>query len=169
MPGKSGLPNLNAMSGRRKGGACAPQAITLKGIAAHAAAFLESLAARAYSQPSIDAHHWALRQFTAWADSRGTHDPAAFTRADLEAYQLFLHHYRSPRGGKPLVTNTQLARLGCIRRFFAWLCRSGTITAKNHERQNHERHKIMRQITRQITRDRNSRKRTCGLLLKRSI
>jgi len=129
MPGKPGLPNLSAMRGRRKGGASTPQATAPRGIAAHAAAFLKSLAARAYSQPSVDAHRWALRQFTAWADSRGTHDPAAFTRADLEAYQLFLHHYRSPRGGKPLVTNTQLARLGCTRRFFAWLCRSGTIPA----------------------------------------
>ena len=117
------------MRGRRKGGAPTPQAITNQGIAAHAEAFLTHLATRAYSQPSIDAHRWALRQFTAWADSLGTHDPTAFTRADLEGYQLFLHHYRSPRGGKPLVTNTQLARLGCIRRFFAWLCRSGVIPA----------------------------------------
>jgi integrase/recombinase XerD len=87
------------------------------------------LAARAYSPASIDAHRWALRHFTAWAESRGAMDPASFTRADLEAYQLFLHQYRSPRGGKPLVTNTQLARLGCVRRFFAWLCRSGAIPA----------------------------------------
>ena len=129
MPGKPGLPNLSAMCGRRKGGAPTPQARTLQGIAAHADAFLSHLTARAYSQGSIDAHRWALRQFTAWADARGTHDPATFTRADLEAYQLFLHHYRSPRGGKPLVTNTQLARLGCVRRFFAWLCRSGVIPA----------------------------------------
>jgi integrase/recombinase XerD len=117
------------MRGRRKGGAPTPQASIPKGIDAHAAAFLESLAARAYSTASIDAHRWALRQFTAWADTSGMRDPAACTRADIEAYQLFLHHYRSPRGGKPLVTNTQLARLGCIRRFFAWLCRSGTIPA----------------------------------------
>jgi Phage integrase, N-terminal SAM-like domain len=129
MPGQPGLPNLTAMRGRRKGGATTPQAITNQGLAAHAEAFLTHLAARAYSQPSIDAHRWALRQFTTWADSCSTHDPAAFTRADLESYQLFLHHYRSPRGGKPLVTNTQLARLGCIRRFFAWLCRSGVIPA----------------------------------------
>ena len=27
------------------------------------------------------------------------------------------------------MVNTQLARLGAIRRFFAWLCRSGTIPA----------------------------------------
>ncbi|MFM2171538.1 MAG: hypothetical protein RI957_1767 [Verrucomicrobiota bacterium] len=35
---------------------------------------------------------------------------------------VFLHHYRSPRGNKPLVINTQIARLGCVRRFFGWLC-----------------------------------------------
>ena len=129
MPGKPGFPNLSAMCGRRKGGAPTPQPSTPQGIAAHADAYLANLAARAYSQASIDAHRWALRQFTAWTATRGMHDPAAFTRADLEAYQHFLHHYRSPRGGKPLVTNTQLARLGCIRRFFAWLCRTGTIPA----------------------------------------
>ena len=130
MPGQPGLPNLSAMRGRRKGGAPAAQdASAPQGIAAHADAFLTHLTARAYSQGSIDAHRWALRQFTAWAAARGMHDPAAFTRADLETYQLHLHHYRSPRGGKPLVTNTQLARLGCVRRFFAWLCRSGTIPA----------------------------------------
>jgi integrase/recombinase XerD len=99
------------------------------GLAALAAAFLDHLAARAYSQGSIDAHRWALRQFTAWAADTGRSDPAALTRADLEAYQLHLHHYRSPRGGRPLVVNTQLARLGCVRRFFAWLCRTGVIPA----------------------------------------
>jgi integrase/recombinase XerD len=129
MPGPPGLPNLTAMRGRRKGGARASQTHTPQGIAAHAGAFLANLSARAYSLPSIEAHRWALRQFTAWAVLRGTDNPAAFTRADLETYQLFLHHYRSPRGGKPLVTNTQIARLGCIRRFFAWLCRSGVIPA----------------------------------------
>lgn len=129
MPGKSGLPNFSAMRGRRKGGARAPQPSIPQGIAAHAEAFLTNLAARAYSQPSVDAHRWALRQFTAWTALRDAHDPTNLTRADLEAYQLFLHHYRSPRGGKPLVTNTQLARLGCIRRFFASLCRSGVIPA----------------------------------------
>jgi len=115
--------------GRRKGGAATPQARPLQGIAAHADAFLANLTARYYSEASLEAHRWALRQFSAWSDARGTHDPAVFIRADLEAYQLYLHHYRSPRGGKPLVTNTQLARLGCVRRFFAWLCRSGVITA----------------------------------------
>ena len=129
MPGQPGLPNLIAMRGRRKGGALTPQSSALHGIAVHADAFLSNLAARAYSPGSIEAHRWALRQFTAWAEARGANHPAAFVRADLEAYQIYLHHYRSPRGGKPLVTNTQLARLGCVRRFFAWLCRAGTIPA----------------------------------------
>ena len=129
MPDQITTPNLTAMQGRRKGGASAVQASIHQGIAALADAFLTQLAVRAYSQGSIDAHRWALRQFSAWAAERGAHDPNSFMRSDLEAYQLFLHHYRSPRGGKTLVINTQLARLGCIRRFFAWLCRSGTIPA----------------------------------------
>ena len=129
MPGKPGLPNLIAMRGRRKGGTPTSQAHARHGIAAHADAFLENLTARAYSKASIEAHRWALRQFTAWAVGRNSNEPKHFVRADLEAYQLFLHHYRNPREDKPLVVNTQLARLGCIRRFFAWLCRSGVIPA----------------------------------------
>ncbi len=129
MPGQPGLSNMTAMRGRRKGGACAPHRALTHGIATHADAFLSSLTARAYSQGSIDAHRWALRQFATWADERDTHHPAAFTRADLESYQLFIHQYRSPRGNKALAVNTQLARLGCVRRFFAWLCRSGIIPA----------------------------------------
>jgi integrase/recombinase XerD len=129
MPGQPGLPNLVAMRGRRKGGGTKSQASIPLGIATHASAFLSHLTARAYSPASIEAHRWALRQFVAWADSRDIHDPIAFIRSDLEAYQRFLHHYRSPRSSEPLVVNTQLARLGCVRRFFAWLCRSGTIPA----------------------------------------
>jgi integrase/recombinase XerD len=117
------------MRGRRKGGAPAPQPATPQGMAAHAAAFLETLAARHYSAASVEIHRWALRQFTAWAASRGAHDPSAYKRADLEDYQLYLHRYRSPRGGRALAINTQLARLGCLRRFFAWLCRAGVIPA----------------------------------------
>jgi integrase/recombinase XerD len=98
-------------------------------MATHADAFLENLAARAYSQGSIDAHRWALKGFVEWAEVRNHGTPTAFTRATLESYQLHLHHYRSPRTKEPLVVNTQLARLGCVRRFFAWLCRSGVIPA----------------------------------------
>ena len=129
MPGPPGLPNLTAMRGRRKGGRLAPVKPTPAGLAACAAAFLDHLAARAYSNSSISAHRWALDQFSAWAGDTGRSDPATLTRADLEAYQIHLHHYRSPRSGLPLVVNTQLARLGCVRRLFAWLCRSDAIPA----------------------------------------
>jgi integrase/recombinase XerD len=129
MPGPSGFPNLQAMRGRRKGGAKAPQVTSTQGLATHADAFLAQLCTRGYSQASVEGHRWALRQFTAWAKNNNHTNPATLTRADMEAYQRFLHHYRSPKNGKQLVINTQLARLGCVRRLFAWLCRSGAIHA----------------------------------------
>ena len=98
-------------------------------LVAHTAAFIEHLAARAYSQGSIDAHRWAFKGFVEWAASLELDSPAAFSRDTMEAYQLHLHHYRSPRTKEPLVVNTQIARLGCVRRFFAWLCRTGVIPA----------------------------------------
>jgi integrase/recombinase XerD len=91
--------------------------------------FLQRLETRGYSAATAEMHHSALRQFLGWCDGLAYHDPAGVTRARLEAYQLFLFHYRSPRGGKALAINTQLARLGCVRRFFAWLCRDGLIPA----------------------------------------
>lgn len=119
------------MRGRRKGGLSAPgsTAHAQHSLAAHAAAFLAHLTARAYSQGSIDAHRWALGGFVEWAEAENHATPDAFSRATLEAYQLHLHRYRSPRGGNALAVNTQLARLGCVRRFFASLCRSGIIPA----------------------------------------
>jgi integrase/recombinase XerD len=132
MSAQSEIKTLRGMLGKRKGGLSAPApkpAPAAESLAAYSAAFLEHLAARAYSRGSIDAHHWALKGFLAWADTQNLDSPAAFSRATLETYQHHLHHYRSPRTKEPLVTNTQLARLGCIRRLFAWLCRTGTIPA----------------------------------------
>jgi integrase/recombinase XerD len=131
MPGQLGIKNLNGMRNRKKGGLCAPvvpPAIP-DTLAAGVAAFLQHLAVRAYAQGSLDAHHWALKKFLEWADSQNLSSPTAFTRAIIEDYQLHLHRYRSPRTKEPLGVNTQLARLGAIRRFFAWLCRSGAIPA----------------------------------------
>ena len=131
MAGYKGLVNLLGMRGRKKGGLSAPAAATPApaSLAARAAGFLEHLAARAYARGSQEAHHWALKGFLEWADTQNLTSPATFTRATIEVYQLHLHHYRSPRTKEPLVVNTQLARLGAVRRFFAWLCRSGVIPA----------------------------------------
>jgi integrase/recombinase XerD len=131
MAGQQGAANLLGMRFRRRGGLTAPTVTPAvpDTLAAGVAAFLQHLAARAYAQGSLDAHHWALKGFLEWTDSQNLTSPAAFTRATIEDYQLHLHRYRSPRTKEPLVVNTQLARLGAIRRFFAWLCRSGTIPA----------------------------------------
>jgi len=122
-------PNINAMRGRRKGGAPPTRITHNQGIAAHADDFLGQLQHRAYSTSSVEGHRWALRQFIDWTATVQKPDPASFTRADLAAYQGFLHRYRNPHSGRALAINTQLARLGCVRRFFAWLCRNGIIPA----------------------------------------
>lgn len=121
--------SLMGMRLRRKGGTPLTPASAAQAIGAHTIAFTAHLEARAYSVSSIDMHRWALNQFAEWSACRALDTPSSFTRADLEAYQMFLHRYLSLRGRKPLAINTQLARLGCIRRFFAWLCRSGQIPA----------------------------------------
>jgi integrase/recombinase XerD len=119
------------MRGRRKGGATAAPAPPppVASLTAHADAFLGHLAARALSSATVEFTRWSLRGFLEWADLQQLHTPAAFTRAGIEDYQLHLHQYRSPRTGEPLIVNTQLGRLGVVRRFFAWLCRSGTLPA----------------------------------------
>ena len=110
------------MLGKTKGGrktptpGAPPPAGSIRGLTER---FLSHLEARSFSRSTIDTHRWALRQFAAWYDTRGFTRPASLTRADLEAYQLHLFHYRSLRTGQPLAINTQLARLGCVRRFYS--------------------------------------------------
>ena len=130
MSGQTGITNLIGMRGRRKGGSPPAAASTHSAILpTQATAFLKHLAVRNYSKGSVDAHRWAFTGFLDWASHHGYDSPADFTRAILESYQLHLHDYRSPRTGEPLVVNTQIARLGCVRRLFAWLCRTGAIPA----------------------------------------
>jgi integrase/recombinase XerD len=100
-----------------------------EGMETDVMAFLAQLQARAYSSASIDMHRWALHQFTGWSDASGMESASCFCRNDLESYQNFLYSYLSPRGNKPLAINTQIARLGCVRRFFAWMCRAGRLPA----------------------------------------
>ncbi|MCF7731462.1 MAG: tyrosine-type recombinase/integrase [Akkermansiaceae bacterium] len=131
MPGIQGANNIIGMRGRRKGGATAsptppPPAASLS---AHATAFLQHLGTRSLSAATVEFTRWSLRGFLEWADSQQLAKPAAFTRVEIAAYQLHLHQYRSPRNKEPLVVNTQLGRLGVVRRFFAWMCRNGTIPA----------------------------------------
>ena len=132
MAGKPGIRNLLGMRGREKGGLAAPArppAAALGTLQELVPRFLQRLETRGYSAATAEMHRWALNQFLGWCDGLDYHDPGSLTRGRLEDYQLFLFHYRSPRGGMTLAINTQLARLGCIRRFFAWLCRDGILPA----------------------------------------
>jgi integrase/recombinase XerD len=120
------------MRGRPKGGlapAAARPGAEDRRLRDLADAFLSRMSARAYAPGTIEAHGWAMKYFLEWAASRHLRTPEAFTRPFLEEYQLYLHHFRSGRTGAPLAVNTQLARLGVIRRFFAWLCRANLIPA----------------------------------------
>ncbi len=132
MAGKPGIRNLHGMRGRQKGGLAAPARPPAAGLGTLqelVPRFLQRLETRGYSAATAEMHRWALNQFLGWCDGLDYHDPGSLTRGRLEAYQLFLFQYRSLRGGKALAINTQLARLGCIRRFFAWLCRDGILPA----------------------------------------
>jgi len=131
-PARSVTATVRAMRGRPRGGLVAmpdPRTEDEQCLRGLADGFLSRMAARAYSPGSVEAHAWALKYFIDWAVSRRLLTPAAFTRPLLEEYQLFLHQFRSTRTGALLAVNTQLARLGVIRRFFAWLCRENIIPA----------------------------------------
>ncbi|MCU0797653.1 MAG: tyrosine-type recombinase/integrase [Akkermansiaceae bacterium] len=117
------------MRRRRRGGRIPALPANNSGISAYVEPFLRNLTALHRSPSSIDSHRWALRHFCQWAATQGLGDPAAITRRDMEAYQFFLHSHRSPTTGEVLAITTQLARIGCVRRFFARLCRDGIIPA----------------------------------------
>ena len=129
MPGKPGIRNLAGMRNRRRGGRIPVLCTHATGLAAYVEPFLNHLAALHRSPSSIDSHRWALRHFCQWAATQALDTPSVITRRDMEAYQCFLHSHRSPTTGESLAITTQLARIGCVRRFFARLCRDGIIPA----------------------------------------
>ena len=58
--------------------------------------FSNTSRARSLSEGTVEFTRWSLRGFLEWADSQHLTKPAAFTRAEIAAYQLHLHQYRSP-------------------------------------------------------------------------
>lgn len=131
MSGKSGIRNLSGMRGRRKGGRKQTVVTPCKPGSIHAEMekYLVQLNALGHSASSINTHRWSLKNFVEWAEREKLEHPSKFDRKRVEAYQLYLHEYSSPRTGQSLGINTQLARLGCVRRFFAWMCKSDIIPA----------------------------------------
>ena len=123
------------MRGRRKGGLKQAKPVACKpgSLRAEMENYLTQLQALGHSPSSINTHRWSLKNFVDWAESEELDRPSKFDRKRVEAYQLYLHEYCSPRTGQPLGINTQLARLGCVRRFFAWMCKSDIIPATVQE------------------------------------
>ena len=69
-----------------------------QGFAALAAAYLEALRVRNYSEATIASREHHLREFIRWAEERGLARPSEVTKPTLERYQRWLYHYRKKNG-----------------------------------------------------------------------
>jgi integrase/recombinase XerD len=89
-------------------------------------AYLESLAARNYSDNTLESRRDAFKVFLTWAAERELTRAAQITRPILEAYQSWLSRYRKS-DGKRLGWSTQHARIGALKDWFRWLTRRDVI------------------------------------------
>ncbi|MGD9815183.1 MAG: site-specific tyrosine recombinase XerC [Hyphomonadaceae bacterium] len=85
------------------------------------------LAARNYSEFTIEQRHTAATAFIGWAAAQGVADAHAVTPRLIEAYRLKLHLHRKADGA-PLGVRTQIARLVAVRALFRWLARERIIS-----------------------------------------
>lgn len=90
--------------------------------------YLEHRAVLGSTVQSVYGMESSIRVFIGWADERSVTHPEHVSRAVLERYQRWLHHYRK-RNGEPLSIASQRSRLIPIRGLFKWLTRSGAIPA----------------------------------------
>jgi len=90
--------------------------------------FCLSLAARNYSEFTIEQRETTVRAFIAWAAGEGVRDAHAVTPKLIEAYRLKLHQHRKADGA-PLAVRTQIARLVTVRALFRWLALEGIVAA----------------------------------------
>ena len=97
-------------------------------LAAGLDAYLAHLAVLQLTTRTIGGRREGVSEFLRWAEDRGLTHPGRITRSILEAYQRHLHHYRK-KNGNPLSISTQRDRLGTLRHYFAWLCRTRRIEA----------------------------------------
>ena len=130
---KKGYSNVPGMRGRRKGGRrdTSPDGFdrsTPDTLASLADAWQQRLEELAYSDKTLDMHHWALKVFLGWCQERDLIRPDQITKPILESYQRFLFRYRKTNG-EPLGVTTQRNRLGVVQRFFAWMCRENVLPA----------------------------------------
>jgi integrase/recombinase XerD len=83
--------------------------------------YLQFLAMKNFAQGTIDWHKSYLKQLFTYLEERGTDDPKAVTREQIEAYRVYLKtEHRTKRGGA-LAGSTYESHIAAITGFFHWL------------------------------------------------
>ena len=85
--------------------------------------YLERLAVLNYSPTTLEGFKSHLIAFLKWSQQRDLQKPAEITKPILESYQRTLYRYRK-KNGTPLSYSMQSGRIGAVKGFFKWLCRS---------------------------------------------
>ena len=88
-----------------------------------AAAYLEWMQVRGYTEQSVESRAQVLHYFASWCEERGIAKAAEVTRPILQRYQRWLFYYRK-KNGQPLGLSTQYTRLCVVTVFFRWLTRN---------------------------------------------
>lgn len=94
-----------------------------RGFAVLAAAFLDWMRIKNYSERTVGNRETYLRYFIEWCEERGVTQPAEVTKAILERYQRWLYHYRNEKSGLAMSFRSQHVRLVPVRAFFKWAAR----------------------------------------------
>lgn len=90
--------------------------------------YLAHIRAKSYTlQTQWDQERY-LRDFIGWCDTQRLATPRQVTPAVLEAYLLFLEHYRT-RQGQPLQWLSKQSKLIPVRSFFRWLVHARHLSA----------------------------------------
>ena len=89
-------------------------------------AYLDQLAARNYSEGTLEGRRDALKVFLIWAAERELTQAAQITRPILEAYQRWLWRY-TKADGKRLGWSTQRSRIGTLKDWFGWMTKQNVM------------------------------------------
>lgn len=83
--------------------------------------YLQSLAVKNYAKGTIDWHKSYLKQCFAYLEERGTDDPKAVNREQIDVYRVYLRTEHLTKQGKLLADSTFQAHLNAVAGFFHWL------------------------------------------------
>jgi hypothetical protein len=89
-------------------------------------AYLDQLAARNYSEGTLEGRRDALKVFLIWAAERELTQAGQITRPILEAYQRWLWRY-TKADGKRLGWSTQRSRIGTLKDWFGWMTKQNVV------------------------------------------